>query len=326
MKSAHNSTNQKQPTANQQALNVGAEQQSQKSLDDLLKDNGQFYNSLKGLVTNIKEFESNKYTDLSRLAHEFSINYSNYINQSPLAKDPKSVIFAGGLDAMLNGTDNTEQKKKYIQQVIDYLSAPLSLEYNKISKLLKPSDYGNMVKRAATDPMIMFNPFAQNMNQQLSNDDSFDAGLKFNQLTKDIKTDLEKDDYSKLGEYFERIPYNKQAFKEAGLTPEQTDKMMTSQNELFKKMVNGLRNENKKQLMGYMYRMALSEGARNLSKGNENTAMSALTSANPDPTSMLYLALNKGGYNSDPNGIAAGMNMPNDADMSNMAYSMGGQI
>ena len=56
------------------------------SLDELLKEGGDHYNSLKALLTDIKRFESNQYENFPELARSFAANYSNYIKSSPLAE------------------------------------------------------------------------------------------------------------------------------------------------------------------------------------------------------------------------------------------------
>ncbi len=277
----------KDPTENQSKA---------QTLDDLLSSNGDLYNSIRGLVTDIKVFESNKYKNLSDFGREFAANYQNYIASSPLSNDPKTLGFSRALGAMLNSPENADKKKDYIQKVINYISIPLSAEYNKIAPLMKPEDYQNIVRGSMNDPMIMFNPFAQNMKNELGKDKKVKNGLILNELTTEIKTDYEKGDYSKLPDYFEKIPYDMDVFKNTGMKEDNINTMIKAQNDLFREMSEKLTDDTKKQLMEALLGITMSESSKQLSKLDGNSSMNAVKAANPDAITGLYLALNAGRY------------------------------
>ena len=287
------------------------------TLEDLIKDNGDLYNSIRGLVTDIKRFESNKYENLSEFSRSFVNNYMNYIVSSPLSTDPKSLAFAKGLNQMLNSPENTNKRRDYIQKIIDYISIPLSAEYNKIAPLLTADHYHNMATGSMNDPMIMLNPFIQNMKNELSKNEGFDRSLKLNQLGKDILEDYKKGDFSKLGEYFERIPYNKEPFLKSGLTEQQIQDMIKKQDALFGEMSKNLKDESKKQLMGLLAMIANSESSKQVKNLDKNYSMNAIKAANPDPITGLYLALNAGNYanQADKMAMALGPQMDGSEEM-----------
>ncbi|MCL4376159.1 hypothetical protein M1558_01555 [Candidatus Parvarchaeota archaeon] len=306
-----NENNQKeqtqQPTAQPQAQKPAAKQ----TLDDLIRENGDYYNALNAFVRSIKQFESNKYSNFSEIGRSFASSLGAYLQQTSLKDDSKVMNgYLVGLNSLL--TDNsidTDKKKQYIQRAINQAMPLLSAEYNKIKGNLSTDDYHNMAQSSLNDPMIMISPFANNLKQELSKNDTYGKSIKMSQLAKDIETDFKNDNFSKLGEYFEKIPYNKEAFKKLNLKDEEINKMMDDANKIFKDLSSNLKEDDKKRLMYSMTSILSEESNKQFSSLDKSYSANSFNNANPDATTGLYLALNSASGAAEKGGKVSPENM-----------------
>ena len=281
-----------------------------KTLEKVLGENGDYYNALNSFVKTIKQFETNHYNNFSEFGKSFIASFNAYLQQSPLRDDKKMVNgYLLGLDAVLNNTSvETSKKKEYIQRAINQIMPALSSEYSKIKGALTPENYHNMAQGALNDPMIMLNPFANNLKQELGKDSTYGDSIKISELSKNMETDLKNDDFSKLGEYFQKIPYNKDAYKKLNLTDQEINNMMSSADKLFNDLSSSLKEEDKKRLMYSMVNILSEEGNKQFSQLDKNHAATSFNNANPDTTTGLYLALNaasKSAVNTTNSGMSA---------------------
>ena len=279
-----------QPTAKTQTQSSGAKQ----TLEDLIRENGDYYNTLNAFVRSIKQFESNKYENFSELNRNFVSSLNAYLQQTPLKEDAKIMKpYLLGLNALLTDDSvNSYKKKDYMQRTINQIMPLLGAEYNKVKGTLSADHYHNMAQNALNDPMIMFSPFANNLKQELSKNGSYDQSIKLGQLSKDILTDLKNNNFSRLGEYFEKIPYNKEAFEKLNLKDEEINKMMDDANKIFKDLSSNLKEDYKKRLM-YLMSVTLSEEYnKQFSNLDKTHSANSYNSLNADATTGLYLALN----------------------------------
>jgi len=269
-------------------------QGTKQTLEDIIRENGDYYNTLNAFVRSIKQFESNKYENFSELNKNFISSLGAYLQQTPLKEESKMMKpYLLGLNAVLTDNSmNIDKKKQYMQRAINQVMPLLGTEYNKLKGSLSTDHYHNMVQNSLNDPMIMFSPFANNLRQELSKNSSYDQSIKLSQLSKDISTDLKNNNFSRLGEYFEKIPYNKGAFKKLNLKDEEINKMMDDANKIFKDLSSDLKEDDKKRLM-YLMSITLSEESNkqfyNLDK---NHSVNSYNNVNPDAATGLYLVLN----------------------------------
>ena len=270
------------------------ETNKKQTLDDLIRENGDYYNALNVLVRSIKQFENKRYDNFSELNKNFVSSLGAYLQQTPLKDDSKIMNgYLLGLNSLLTDKSvDTEKKKQYMQRAINQVTPLLTAEYTKIKASLSPDHYHNMVQNSLNDPMIMFSPFANNLKQELSKNDSYNQNIKLSQLTKDINADLKNNDFSRLGEYFEKIPYNKEAFRKLNLKDEEIDKMMGDTNKLFKDLSSDLKEEDKKRLMYSMTNILSEESSKQFSNLDKTHSVNSFNNVNPDATTGLYLALN----------------------------------
>ncbi len=277
-----------QPTGQAQTANT------KQTLEDIILENGDHYNALNAFVTNIKKFESNKYDNFSEFGRNFASSFENYLQQTPLNQDSKTLkVYLSALNSFLaDSSADTNKKKQYIQRVINQAMPQLTAEYNKIKSGLSTDHYHNMVQGSLNDPMIMFSPFANNLKQELSKNDAYGRNIKMSQLAKDIENDYKKDNFSKLGEYFEKIPYNREAFKKLNLKDEEINKMMDDENKIFRDLISDLKDEDKKRLMNSMMDILSDESNKQFSNLDKSYSVNSFNNANPDTTTGLYLALN----------------------------------
>jgi hypothetical protein len=279
------------PTVQQQQLQKPT---TKKTLENIINENGDYYNALNAFVRNIKQFENNRYDNFSEFSRSFASSLGAYLQQSPLKDDPKIMKgYLMGLNSILtNDSVDTDKKKQYIQRAINQAMPLLSAEYNKIKGSLSPDNYHNMAQSSLNDPMIMFSPFANNLKQELSKNDAYGRNIKMSQLAKEMETDLRNDDFSKLGEYFEKIPYNKEAFKKLNLKDSEINKMMDDANKIFKDLSSDLKEDDKKRLMYSMTSILSEESSKQFSNLDKTHAVNSINNANLDATTGLYLALN----------------------------------
>ena len=264
------------------------------TLEDIIRENGDHYNALNAFVRSIKQFESNKYDNFSELNKSFTSSLGAYLQQTPLKEESKIMNgYLIGLNSLLtNNSIDTEKKKQYIQRAINQVMPLMSAEYNKLKGSLSVDHYHNMVQGSLNDPMIMFSPFVSNLKQELNKNDAYARNVKLNELAKDISTDLKNNDYSKLGEYFEKIPYNKEAFKKLNLKDEEINKMMDDANKIFKDLSSDLKEDDKKRLMSLLTVILSEESSKQFSSLDKSYSAKSFNNVNPDPTTGLYLALN----------------------------------
>ena len=296
MKAAKNpNENEKKVQAQQPAVQTQAQKPATKqTLDDIIRENGDYYNALNVFVRSIKQFENNKYDNFSDLNKTFISSLGAYLQQSPLKDDLKTMKgYLLGLNSLL--TDNsidTDKKKQYMQRTINMVMPLLSSEYSKIKGSLSVDHYHNMVQSSLNDPMIMFSPFANNLNQELSKNSAYGQSIKLSRLAKDIETDLKNNNFSKLGEYFEKIPYNQEAFKKLNLKDQEINKMMDDANSIFKDLSSNLKEDDKKRLMYAMTVTLAEESNKQFSNLDKTHSVKSFNNVNPDPVTGLYLALN----------------------------------
>jgi hypothetical protein len=302
--------------ANNEADNQASTQPSQnapgkQTLDDMLRENGDHYNALNSFVTAIKQFETNNYKNFSDFGRNFAASFNAYLQQSPLKEDSKMTnAYLAGLNAVLNNTSiETSKKKDYIKRAINQIMPALSSEYDQVKGALTPEHYHNMAQRSLNDPMVMFNPFANNLKQELSKDDTYGNSIKINELSRDMEKDLKNNNFSKLGEYFQKIPYNKDAYKKLKLNDKQINDMMSSADKLFSDLSADLKEEDKKRLMYSMVNILSEESNKQFSQLDKTKPADAFNNVNPDPTTGLYLALNSSKGAISPGG--SGMNAEN---------------
>ncbi len=294
MKAAKNPNENDKKEQVQQPTDQAQKPNTKQKLEDLILENGDRYNALNALVTNIKKFESNKYDNFQEFSKNFTVSLGTYLQQTPLKEDSKIMNgYLAGLNSLLtNSSVDTDKKKQYIQRAINQAMPLLSAEYNKIKSGLSTDHYHNMVQGSLNDPMIMFSPFANNLKQELSKNDAYGRNIQMSQLAKDIENDYKNNNFSKLGGYFEKIPYNREAFKKLNLKDDEIDKMMKDTDGIFKDLASSLKEEDQKRLMGSMISILSDESSKQFSSLDKSYSVNAFNNANPDATTGLYLALN----------------------------------
>ncbi len=285
-------------TGNAPESHQNTDTNQKQSLEALLNENEDYYDNLRDLVGYIKKFENKSYKNFKQFAEGFEQSLESYIQRTPLKDDEKFTQgYLKAIDSLIkNDSVDNEKKKGYVQKVIDQISPMLLLEYQKINKTLSPDDYHNMVKGAMNDPMIMFNPFASNLTQELSKNEGFDRSIKLSNLLKDMEKDLSTSNYSNLGGYFEKIPYNKEAYKKTGLKDEDINKMMKEADDTFKDVVKDLDDNSKKEITTVLIGVLSTENDKQLSSLDKTHSMNSFNAANPGLINGLYLALNSRNY------------------------------
>lgn len=283
---------------------------SKQTLDDLIKENGDYYNALNSFVKTIKQFETNQYNNFSDFGRNFLASFNAYLNNSAIKDEEKkrNHSYIAALEAGLNNASvETSKKKEYIQSTINQFTPALSAEYNKIKSTLTPEHYHNMAQRSLNDPMIMLNPFTNNLKQELSKNNAYGNNIKTNELLKDMENDLKNNEFSKLADYFQRIPYNRDAYKKLDLNDQQIDTLISSMDKTFRDISEDLKQDDKKRLMGTMASIISNENNTQFSDSDKKHAANSFSNANPDPMTGLYLALNssRGAINPGSNGMNA---------------------
>lgn len=294
MKAAKNPNEKNKKEQTQQPNEQVQKSSAKQTLEDIILENGDYYNALNAFVTNIKKFENNKYDNFPEFNKNFVASLGNYLQHTPLKDDSKTMNgYLVGLNSLLtNDSIGMDKKKDYIQRAIKQAMPLLSSEYNKIKGSLSQEHYHNMVQGALNDPMIMFSPFTNNLKQELGKNDVYGRNIKLNQLAKEMENDYKNDNFSKLGEYFEKIPYNREAFKKLNLKDEEIDKMMNDANKIFKDISSSLKEEDQKRLMNSMMSILADESSKQFSSLDKSYSVNSFNNANADATTGLYLALN----------------------------------
>ncbi len=312
MKTAKNQDEKDKKKEDQQmadAQPASTETAGKQTLDDIMGENGEHYDALNEFVTDIKQLENNSYKNFSEFGKNFYQSYEHYIQQSSIKDEIRFATgFPAGLKALLNSTSITvDKKKQYMQRMINQIMPVLSSDYAKIKNSLSPENYHNMVKGSLNDPMIMVSPFTTNLKQELGKNENYGRTVNMSQMSKDMENDLEKGDFSKLADYFEKIPYNRDTYKKLNLNDRQIDKMMDDANKIFRDVTSDLNDDSKKQIMSSLMLVLSEESDKQFSKLDKTHSVNSFNNANPDPVTGLYLALNssKSPVNPIGNGVDA---------------------
>ena len=280
------------------SVKEAAKPAAKKTLNEILADNNDLYTSLHSLVRDIKEFENKNYGNFTDFAKRFGSDLAGYMKQKPLSADRTLMEgYLTGLNFLFNDKDlDVEKKKAYVQRIINSIYPILDVEYGKIKGSLSAEDYRSMVKGSLSDPNIMINPFADSLRQELGKNENFGRTVKFTQLADEMGKDFKNGNFSRLGEYFEKIPYDMDAYRKTGLKDADIYKMRKDMDGIFKDAVSDLKEENRKMLMGSFVNILEGESSKHLDNIDSNYSMNAFGAVNPGAVNGLYLALNSGNY------------------------------
>ncbi|MCL4391595.1 hypothetical protein M1112_02780 [Candidatus Parvarchaeota archaeon] len=267
------------------------------TLDELIREKGDYYNNLNTFVSSIKEFESKGYKNFSDFSRGFVGAFNGYIQQSELKDDEKAKAFGVAMNYLVNQTpQDTDNIKSFISRMIDYIRPVLTADFEKVKNSLGPDEYHKMAKGAMADPMVMFNPFAANLKQELGKNDGYRKCLKLTELINDMKKDSDANNFSKIAGYFEKIPYDPEVYKKANISDADRIKMDETLNKLFEDVTAKLNEESKKELMMHMIGSLTEENNKRFSGLDKDHAVNSFNSSGMDPATGLYLALNSGKY------------------------------
>jgi hypothetical protein len=270
------------------------------TLDELMQERGDYYNNLNAFVGSIKEFESKGYKNFSDFSRGFVGAFNGYIQQSELKDDEKAKAFGVAMNYLVNQTpQDTDKIKSFIPRIIDYIQPVLTSDFEKVKNSLGPDEYHRMARGAMTDPMIMLNPFAANLKQELRKNDGYNQHLTLTELINEMKTDSDANNFSNIAGYFKKIPYDSEVYKKASISEADRIKMDETLNKLFEDVTATLNEENKKELMMHMISSLTEETNKQFSDLDKGHAMNSFNSAGMDPATGLYLALNSGKYSAN---------------------------